>query len=1063
MKLVICLTGILLPILNLFSQPTSNPVIHIPVIIVNSSNQSPIAGALLQLKKSNTRSVTNADGKTSIRLGFAADTLIISHIAYQSKRLVVQAGNTFPLLISLQENTQQLQEVTVSTGYQTLPKERATGSFAQPDKEMFDGRVSTDVISKLDGITSGLVFNKDPSTGTSLQIRGYSTINANASPLIVVDNFPYDGDITNINPNDVEGVTVLKDAAAASIWGARAGNGVIVITTKNGKYNQPLQVSFNANVTVSGKPNLSYNRNYLNSRDFIDVEQNLFKQGFYDGDLVDPNYPVVSPVVEILNQQRNGVITMAQATDQINALRKLDVRRDLKKYFYQGTVNQQYALSMSGGTQTANYIMSMGYDNDRANEVGNSGNRVTLNTVGTFTPVRNLEISGGINYVQSRSVINSIVSNIKSGGQYYKAIYPYAQLADTHGNPLPIVKNFRDSFAVAAPANGLLNWQYVPLLEKDRNDNTSNTYDTRLRLNVKYKIIAGLTVEGLYQYSTGTTKQREYYSDSSYYTRNLINTYTDVTTSPYTQNVPLGGILDFGINDYVSKNGRAQVNFNRVFGQHVISALAGFEAREVTGEAKYDNTLYGYNPSTDAYATINYTDYYPTYPSGNYSVIPNSFSLDHTTNRYRSYFANVAYTFKDRYTLSASSRFDQANLFGVKTNDKSVPLWSVGGKWAVNKEPFYQLDWLPLLQLRTTYGYSGNLLNNGTAYTTAQYSPASGVYPSSYSITSVGNPQLTWEKTGMLNIGLDFGIRNNIISGSIDYYQKNGKNLIGIEPLPSSTGVTSSVVNYANMKGHGLDLVLNSRNITGHDFQWTTTFLFSYTTDKVTRYNSITSSDFKVALVGKPVEALYAYKWAGLDHTTGDPVGYDTTGKTSTDYTALLSADVAHRAYVGLSTPDIFGGLRNTVSYKALSLSFNISYKLGYYFLRQSVNYYNLYYGWQGNADFANRWKNPGDEKITNVPSMPALPVNTSRDQFYNYSEAVVTKGDHIRLQDINLSYNLDKTTLSRLPFKHIQLSVYANNLGILWRANKYGIDPDYQQAAYLPPKTFALSIKTTF
>ncbi len=278
MKLTYFILGILLPILNLFSQPPSKSIngTQIPITIVNNNNQLPVIGALLLLKKGHTRTVTNANGKATISITVTADTLIISHIAFQTKRIAIQSGSTTPLIITLEENTQQLQEVTVSTGYQTLPKERATGSFAQPDKELFEGRVSTDVISKLDGITSGLLFNKDPSTGTGLHIRGYSTINANAAPLIVVDNFPYDGDISNINPNDVADISVLKDAAAASIWGARAGNGVIVITTKKGKFNQPLQVSLNANLTVTGKPNLNYNRNFLNSNDFIDLEQNLF-------------------------------------------------------------------------------------------------------------------------------------------------------------------------------------------------------------------------------------------------------------------------------------------------------------------------------------------------------------------------------------------------------------------------------------------------------------------------------------------------------------------------------------------------------------------------------------------------------------------------------------------------------------------------------------------------------------------------------------------------------------------------------------------------------------------
>jgi TonB-linked SusC/RagA family outer membrane protein len=853
----------------------------------------------------------------------------------------------------------------------------------------------------------------------------------------------------------------LKDAAAASIWGARAGNGVIVITTKKGKFNQPLQVSLNANLTVTGKPNLNYNRSFLSSNDFIDLEQNLFNQGFYDADLSSTQYPPISPVVEILAKQRAGTLSATDATSQINTLRSLDVRRDLKKYFYQGLVNQQYALNMSGGSVNAAYTMSAGYDHDVSNLTGNDNNRYTVNLLGTFKPIKNLEITGGINYTDSKVYANSTISSINTGGQYYKSMYPYAQFADAAGNPLPVTKNYRDSFVLAAPGNGLVNWQYYPLVEKGLSDNTTQLYDTRLRAGIKYTFFPGFNVEGIYQYERGNNEQRVYYAPESYYVRNLINQYTDPTTTPHTNNIPNGGILNLYNNGYVSTNSRAQVTYNRNFGLNSITALAGVEQREVTGESDYDNTLYGYFPLTDAYQTVLYNTYYTLYPSGA-AVIPNAFYLDHTDNRYRSYFGNASYSYADRYTLSASARMDQANLFGVKTNDKSVPLWSVGGKWDVSKEHFFHSKWLPTLQLRTTYGFSGNLLNNGAAYTTATYySATSSLTPPFYQITSPGNPQLTWEKIGMLNIGIDFATRQNILSGSLEYFHKNGKNLIGTAPVPSSTGFTSTTLNYANMKGEGIDLVVNSKNIQGV-FQWSTSLLLSYAADKVTSYNG--GSSLSTTFVqGRPVESLYSFKWAGLDPATGDPQGYDQSGKVSKDYSSLLLVSARQMVYSGRATPAIFGGLRNTFSYQQVSLSVNLSYKLGYYFLRNSINYNNLLYSWQGNTDYTHRWQKPGDEKSTDIPSLPGLPVNSSRDQFYASSQALVTNGNQVRLQDILLSYDLNKTQWPHLPLPHVQISLYASNLGLIWKANKYGIDPDYQQAAYLPPKTFAFSVKANF
>jgi outer membrane receptor protein involved in Fe transport len=796
------------------------------------------------------------------------------------------------------------------------------------------------------------------------------------------------------------------------------------------------------------------------------MEQSLFQQGFYNADLSNTtNYPVISPVVEILAQQRAGSLSKEDATTRINAFKKQDVRRDLQKYFYQGLISQQYGLHMSRGGSDAAYALFLGYDNNHNHESGDTRQRFTASTQISFQPVKHLILSASLYYTQNQERSNSILNSLTSGGSYSKNLYPYAQLADARGNALAIVKDYRYSFATTAADYGFLNWLYYPLKEKGRSDNTTRFNDIRLVTALQYRVIPGISVEGLYQYQTGATQDRQYYADSSYYARNLINEYSVIGNDGlFTYHIPPGGILNLYNASYTAINGRAQLTAEKRFRGHSISGIAGMEAREVNTETRSDNTLYGYNVENDSYEPVNYTTSYTLYPSQSNAAIPNDFYPDHTINRYRSWFANAAYRYKNLYTFSVSGRIDQANIFGVKTNYKQVPLWSAGGKWDISRESFFHSKWLSVLQLRATYGFTGNLLNNGSAYTmaTLSHQTSSPDYSNSfYSIISPGNPGLTWEKTGVVNIGTEFSLFGGRLSGSADYYRKKGTGLIGRQNIPSSTGFSAAMINYAGIQGHGLDLVINSCNI-NRSFQWNTRALFSFTADKVTQYTAATTTGGAYILKGRPVNSVFTFKWAGLDPATGNPQGYDLTGKVSTDYTSLLLYGPKYLVYSGRSTPAVFGGIRNTFAYKVWSLSVNLSYKLGYYFKRTSINYYQLFYEWQGNKDFDQRWQKAGDEKRTTIPSMPSLPVDPSRDAFYTSSQAVVTKADHIRLQDVALSYDLDKTHCPSLSVKHLQLSLYANNLGLIWRANHYGIDPDYQQAAYVPPKTFSFSIKIT-
>jgi TonB-linked SusC/RagA family outer membrane protein len=1043
--------------------------------IVTDTTGSPLPHATIKLKKNGQTEITDKDGKFNIQAQ-EGDELEVSFVGYYSYTFKA-TSQTGSVRISLRVRPTTMREVNIiSTGYQNLSQERITGSFAQPLKQVYDARVSTDVLSKLNGITSGLNFNTNTNATlggkTDISIRGRSTIFANDQPLIVVDNFPYSGDINNINPNDVATITVLKDAAAASIWGVRAGNGVIVITTKRGRNNTPLEISFNANTTISDRPDLKYDPNRLNAADFIEVEKYLFAKGMYNGDLANTTtFRPVSPVVEILAQQRAGNITAQAANVQIDALKNNDVRDDLSKYFYRRAVNQQYNLALSGGGDKATYYLSAGYDKNLSSQINNKFDRITINSQNTYYPVKNLSISTGINYIVNDQVNDNTIAQISTGGNY-SGIYPYAKFADADGNPLPIVKQYRTAFIQSAASNGFLDWSFYPLRELGSGSNTTKYSDIRLTPEIKYTIIQGLSINGKYQYENYQTNQRNLRDQETFYARNLINQYSIVSGGKVSDyNIPVGGILNQSSSEVRSNNYRAHLNFDRAWNKHNVSALAGFEENQTITDGHTDATLYGYSDESGNFSNINYNTSYPRNPLAGSGLIPNSAGISGLIDRVRSKFANISYTYGDRYTLSASGRIDGSNYFGVNTNLKNVPLWSVGGKWNVDHEKFYTVDGLPRLQLRATFGYNGNLNRNITGITTFLYSSSNGYWTNLpyAAISNIGNPDLTWEKAGITNFGLDFGAKNNIISGSIDYYIKNGKDLLGDERMPPSSGVTLYRGNFANMKGRGFDVQLTSKNIDGN-FKWSTTLLFSHATDKVTFYdapqiaaqaiNANGSGGTTSPFEGYPVFSVWSYKWGGLDPQNGDPQGYDNKGAVNKDYSLLTNPDSLNRlVFSGSARPTYFGGFTNTFSYKQLSLLVNINYKFNYYFRRGSLNYSGLFNNWTGqNEEYSERWQNPGDEKKTNVPSM-VYPANSSRDVFYQYSEVTVEKGDHIRLQDISLSYELDKGILKNLPFKSLSIYAYANNVGIIWRSNKLGLDPDVPSG--IPsPRTFAFGIK---
>ena len=1026
---------------------------------VTDATGTPLAGATVLVDGTPKGATTNEQGRFVLDGITRPVTLQVSYAGYLKQQVQLnEAGN---VQVRLQKEILDISSVSVvATGYQAIPRERATGSFVKLDNELLNRKVSTGILDRLDGVASGVLFDKRDAASTRIQIRGlYTLTSAIAQPLVVVDNFPYEGDINDINPNDVENITILKDAAAASIWGAKAGNGVIVITTKKGRYDQAPHVSFNSNVTVINKPEL-FRLPQMSASDLIDLEEFLFSKGFYNSAINNRRYPPLTPVVNLLVKERNGQLSAAETRAAIDKLRGIDVRNDFLQYIYRQGVNQQYAANVSGGSKKIKYFFSTGYDKNSTNLVGNTYQRVTLRTDNTWQAARGLQVQAGIQYTQHDDTNNSTGpynSNAYKLGT--RILPPYSRLADDNGNPLTLDTRYAGTYTDTAGHGLLLDWKYRPLQELALNDKTSRAQVLIANLGVQYNFSNTISAEVKYQYQRADRNSRAYYSTQTFFARDLINLYSQIRGDSVTYIIPNAPITDRSASLQQGHMLRGQLNFNRTWaGKHQVAAIAGAELRQLhtTGSSyrDYGNTV------------ADLLRYYPLV-TGRTATIPSNTDIDDRLDRFTSAYANAAYTYDNRYTFSASARKDASNLFGVRANRKGVPLWSAGAAWKISNEKFYHAGWLPYLNLRLTYGSGGNVNNAIAALATIYRYDASFQFTNLpfATIVNVANPELRWEKVNTLNAGLDFTFKNNRLSGSIEYYHKQSVDVMGLEALDPTTGLGSAFTNSADVKGRGVEVQLYGKPVNAGAFQWQTSLLFNYVHYEVSRYllppltnGFVSDGGSIIPLPGYNPYLLVSYKWAGLDPATGDPRGY-LNKSISTDYATLIKNPLSEQVIHGPALPTYFGNVLNTFSWKNISVSANITYRLGYYFRRNTIAYNTLFASGAGHSDYGQRWQQPGDEKYTNVPSL-VYPNPAYRDQFYTNSSITVEKGDHVRWEDVRLSYTLKKGMNSRTFFSQLQFYTYITNLNILiWKANKAGLDPDFP-SGLRTPRAFAFGIK---
>ncbi|WP_158827554.1 SusC/RagA family TonB-linked outer membrane protein [Mucilaginibacter lacusdianchii] len=1055
--------------INLFAIP-----VDVSGRVVNDSTRAPLIGANVRSKANNAVATTDVNGAFTLKNVEIGTVLEISYIGFVTQQITVTRENASSIDIILKNDVSRLQEVSiVSNGYQTIAKERSAGSFAKPDLTVVVNRsTSMNILQRLDGLIPGLTVNNAPGqTASPYIIRGLTSVSISSSPLYVVDGIPI-ADVSSINPQDIADITVLKDATAASIWGSRAANGVIVIATKRGARAEKVRLTYDAFVNFQGKPDLNYFP-VLNSQQFIQAARETFDPVAYPYNTVTlPNAGAgLAPHEVILYNQNLGRITAAQATASLDSLAAINNSRQIKDLFYRNAMLMNHTLSVSGGQKNYAFYSSLAYTDSKNNSPDQSNKTVKINIRQDFNVGKRIKL-GLITDLSNN--FGSSPRNLTVTNQFY----PYQLFQDNAGNniSMPYMTTLPDAVRLDYETRSRINLNYNPLDEVNYGYNKTDLLLSRNIFNVNVKLIDGLSFTGTYSFIKSTSRTRDYDDRNSFRVRAQTAQFT---VAPTATSTPVYNLPNIGGNYQVSNANqrnwtvRNQLDYNKSWknGLHQLTLLAGQEVQEQFNVNNL-SSIKGWDPLLQTGSLINYNTLnaglqnpvWPTVLGLNISQLNDPFfGQAEVLSRFNSYFGNVAYTFDHKYAINGSYRIDKSNNFGLNTAAQNKPVWSVGGKWAIDEENFIKgVTWLDNLALRATYGIAGNAPTPGTAASYDIIAPTSNSFlPNGrgLQIATPANRSLTWEGSTTINLGVDVAVLNNRLSAAIDVYQKKTKDLLGYLPTNSLTGYPSIYGNLGDLENKGIELSLTSINLRKPNFTWSTTLNGAYNKNKITSLNisttPVTTGSGRVSqqfTTGYPGYALFAYGYAGLDNL-GDPQIRLADGTVTKALNASKPDDIK---FMGSTQPKWSGGLSNNFTYKSFGLNLNAIFNLGHVMRRDVNNFYStrLTHGstsggfTTGNvhADFLDRWRQPGDEQTTNIPSFVANPTIAARRDinYYTLADINVISASFIKMRDITLTYSLPQQFIKKIHAEGITLRAQVSNL-MLWKANKDGIDPEFQ------------------
>lgn len=913
-------------------------------VVISSEDNLPLIGASVyvtaeDLKKAGSAQttmgvITDVDGQFSIAIPTGITRFFCSYVGYDVLEVKLVPGKEH-YEITLHASSQMLDAVVV-TGYQTVERRKLTAAVSKLDiSDETIGAVKS-IDQALAGQIAGLSVSPTsgaPGAPAKIRIRGTASLNGTQDPLWVLDGIPLEGtdvpepdelnDITNmkqssiagLNPADIENITILKDAAATAIYGARAANGVIVITTKKGKVGKPV-INFSSRFTYT--PTLSLDRlNLLNSAEKVGLEMDMIRNNYSPDNHKGGVYNILSNYNELSAFQNGGWDALSSDTQAaINRLKS--VNTNWGDILFRDAFSQEYNLSLSGGTERVTYYTSFGYYKEDGNVDGVGMDR--FNLVGkTSYKVNSILKVGASMFANRRKNTNYLTDayGMSNPVFYSRKANPYFELYDKNGN-------YNYDYDIQNNTDKDLGFNIFEERQNTSNESVVNSFssifDAELRFNDKWK----LTSQFGYQLEKTS---REEIADWESYAMRYYYKLSEYSQGGETKHfLPEGGMQKSYENSNSQITWKAMGEYRDSFNDiHELEVMAGTELRKTWYETLF-SAGYGFDRKTLTTKPV-------IFPNESYAT---SFPLHQTTykeNAYVSFYSTASYSLLNRYTVGGSIRFDGSDLFGVDKKYRYLPLYSVSALWRLSQEPFMQqAKWVDNLVFRASYGLQGNIDKNTSPFLLGTYRSESilpGVSEDVIIINSAPNKKLRWEKTQSVNAGFDFSVLNQAINLSVDYYYRKGTDLIALRMLPLETGFTSMNVNWASMENKGVEISLSTRNITTKNFSWYTNFNFAYNGNKVLQEN-IPEQQTTPGREGYPVGAIFALKTAGVNKETGNMMFYNPEGEkvtlkelyrlkdewgigiASSDVTA--AEERTFYSYIGSSDAPYTGGLINTFS-----------------------------------------------------------------------------------------------------------------------------------------------------
>ena len=1021
-------------------------------VITDKSNE-PLPGVTVLLKGTSVGTASNTKGEFVLEVTGSVDSLVVTFVGMKTQYVKLLPDKD-SYRIRMEYDVEEMQEVVV-TGYQTINRKRSTGAITSvnADKIMRPGVLSIDQM--LEGQIPDMMFmsnSGEVGVVPKIRIRGTSTLIGNREPLWVVDgivlqdpvnispeelnNPDYVNRIGNaiagLNPQDIERLDILKDAAATALYGAKAANGVIVITTKKGHIGKPI-ISYNMNVSYKRRPRYTDRQiDLMNSKERMEFSKDLVDSGYtFPGGMNMVGYE------GLINQLYRGALTYDEFTKQVQYLECLNT--DWFDLLTEDAFSHQHTVSISGGTETVRYYSSVGYAKDNDVIKGNNNERYTvaLNLNADLSP--RISTSLGIN------------GNVTSREYSQDEIAPLDYAYNT-SRTIPAFDENGDYYYYQNSGGTANSFRYNILneLENSSYDQEGSSISFNMTLNVKFTNYLNASVVG--SYSTSNTDIEGWWGEKSHHVALLRQSeYGDAPAKGDDSEsaLPFGGELTTNSTRNRNYMLRVQLNLDKYFGQdkHNVNASVGYEVSSTKYKGN-SSTMRGYYKDRGKQFSITTLNDYPAFKAW---LEANAYPTisDNLTNLLSAY-ATVSYSYQSFFTLNGNVRFDGSNKFGDQSNDKLLPIWSISGNYTISDHESLQRNWIDYIMLKASFGYQGNMLEGQSPTMIIKQLPTDPLYNELVSELSVyPNPNLKWEKTSSFNGGLTFSLFKRRLQMETSVYYKRTKDAFLTKQISTVNGLEEYVVNSGDVKNSGYSIAATIIPVETRDFNWILATSFSNVFNKMETLPGAEQFELNnflngTALVkGKPVGTFYSYKFVGLNPTNGYPI-FDDMQERQEELEGLTKYDVYTRVLkaTGNREPTMSGSINNTLRYKNWRLNMNLAYSLG-----SKVRLFKLFdsntFLPENNVrrEFVKRWRKTGDEKNTVIPApncylthysssgekLPTI-ANNSLDM-YNYSDIRVVSGNYLKCSTMSLTYEFPMEKLERIKLSRLALNLSATNL----------------------------------